>query len=234
MNRYMIGTGYCATSKTPIPARSFFEVWHDNTVKHARPEKIVVVTCQGAKLNVQYPGCIEVPITGDLGHIRDIHEGKKQSALSGWAGSMLVAAMVAYCDEKDFIYKEQDCLAFGPWVEQLYYDMGDGMAAIGRGLQPPHHKLKSSQSLFIVRHAYIWQFVRDYLNEGKDNCFDNYGEVKFFRMHVKKPNEVRIQSDGWNLDRDRPMNWDWPMWAAQQWTPAEYEEACRRNLVATP
>lgn len=231
--KYTIGTGYCPSSKTPIPARDFFSLWYFNTLKHANAQRIVVVGSQGAKApeSLEAEHDLFIPIKGDLGHIRHISDGTKSSDWSGWAGGMMLAAMVAYNDETDFIYKEQDCFAWGDWVQQLYDDMGDGQAVVGRPLAPPHHKLKSSQSLFLVRHAYIWQFVRDYLMEGADNNTTNHGETKFYRMLQKKPKEIRVQSGTWNLDRDRPLTFDRSLWAAQQITPTELSELQSRNLL---
>ncbi len=229
MKKFLIGTGYVRNAATPIPPNEFFEVWVDNVWK-VNPEKIFVVcaggACPSVAAGVQIHYC-----KGDLGHIRDKHEGRNNYPFTGWAGGMMLAAMTAYNECLDFIYKEQDCLAFGDWVEQLYADMGNGEAVLGRGLKPPHHKLMSSQSLFLVKHRQIPRFIRDYVDCGYDMAMGpGTGENKFKRMIETYPEQYRVQT-GWSVDRDRPLPVDKKTWAAQQITPAEFDTLKKLQLI---
>ena len=240
--RLLIGTGYHGASNVcGMPAEDFAEIWHRNTLNATMMEQDCRYLCVGDSGN--YPGWVSghieeqlVHITGDLGHIRDKADGKKNHALTGWAAGMLTAAMVAYTDERDFIYKEQDCLAWGNWIDRLYADLDGGIAAFGRGLRPPHQKLLSTQSLFIVKHEAIWRFVCHYLELGEDvnsnsarhGCF---GECKFWRMHQRFPNAYHIQSADWNIDRDRPIPYEQRPLAAQQFTEQEMAELKQKGMI---
>lgn len=227
--RFLVGTGFVPNAKTPVPADVFFHYWIENTLK-VEPYKIFVVCAGGSTPPMSRyanfgEGVIIHQCDGDLGHIRDKHEGRISYPFTGWAGAMMLAALAAYNECLDFIYKEQDCLAFGEWAEQLYADMGDGDAALGRGLKPPHHQLQSSQSLFIVRHRAIPDFVARYIRMGDDQAMGPCtGENKFKRM-IQMWSNYRVQS-GWNVDRDRPLPTSAKVWAAQQITPQEF-----KNLI---
>lgn len=226
--RYLIGTGYVANAKTPISASEFYDVWLANTLK-AHPSQIFVVGANGDKPSAPHGYVTKGEITqfynglGDLGHIRDKHEGRTNFPFTGWAGAMMLAAFAAYNECLDFIYKEQDCLAFGNWVEQLYNDMGDGSAVLGKGLKPPHNQLQSSQSLFLVRHEAIPCFVSLYIAAGEDQAQGpTTGENKFKRMIEAHPTHYKVQSGHWNMDRDRPLPYHQGTWAAQQITSKEF------------
>lgn len=237
MNKYMICTGYVRNAKTPIPANLFFEVWLDNVNKYANPEKVFVVCAGGARPTVA-AGCQIHDCRGDLGHIRDKHHGKNNYPFTGWAGGMMLGALAAYNDCCDFIYKEQDCLAFGNWVDQLYTDLGPmGAGVLGRGLNPPHDQLKSSQSLFLVRHAYIPIFVSMYVAHGDDRAVGpTTGENKFHRMIQSYPTMWKRQTGSWNLDRDRNHPLDYyasnkSTFALQQITPHEFTQLKQLDLI---
>jgi len=172
-----------------------------------------------------------VSCSGDLGSLRDKHEGRTNYTIVGWASAMLTAALIAYNDCLDFVFQEQDCLAFGPYIDQLYAEMGNGTMTIGGPLNPPHQKLTSSQSLFLVRHSFIPSFVSLYLSLGEDATLPGqYGEQKFTALKKGLGDRVRV-SGPWNLDRNRPLPWEAPVWAAQQWTLDEYNEAKKRELI---
>ncbi len=148
----------------------------------------------------------------------------------------MLGAMAAYNECCDFIYKEQDCLAFGDWANQLYKDAGMRPAALGRGLMPPHSQLKSSQSLFMVKHSHIPTFIMHYISMGEDHAAGpTTGENKFRRMIEMYPSMYAVQS-GWNLDRDRTVPFQklkekGEPWAIQQVTPQEFEVIQSLNLI---
>jgi len=231
--RYLLGTGYTARSKMPISANSFLNIWLGCIRKHAnpRPQEIVIVGDDSPRPYVlNADNVLFLRCHGNLGHVRDKDEGRTKHYITGWAASMLTAAMIAYNSELDYIFQEQDCLGFGPYIEQLYADLGDGMMTIGRPPGAPHFQLPSSQSLFIVRHAYIPFFVRDYLASGEDiSVRGKYAEDRFYGLHTKDPTKVRVTGK-WNMDRARPIAWDSSVLAVQQWTLPEIEEAEKRNL----
>lgn len=234
----MICTGYVAKAKTPIPADLFFEYWLENTLK-VQPTKVFVACAAGAepalseKWRSNVWDIVQVHHSdGDMGHIRDKHEGRINYPFTGWAAGMMLGVLAAYNEGLDVIYKEQDQLAFGEWAEQLYADKGPARAVLGQALRPPHHQLQSSQSLFLVEHEQIPQFVADYVNKGPDMAQGpTTGENKFRRMIQEQPNVYAVQKGNWNVDRDRPLPYHRGTWAAQQITLKEFNVLKAIGLV---
>lgn len=223
---FLIGSGFFPNPCSALPAQELFEAWLSTINRYAQPKRIVVVTA-GGHCPARCSAANVVVCEGDLGNLSHKVAGKVHHDFAGWFPPMAITAMIAYNEVLDFIFIEQDCFAFGPFVERMYADMGSAQAVIGgrvHGVGEP-----ASQSLFLVRHAYIWQFLRDYLNEGPDDNEQCRGEKKFGRMRDRKPNEIKTLS--FNVDRDRPIPWDDPVFAFQQPSRAEIDEAKRRGLI---
>jgi hypothetical protein len=161
-------------------------------------------------------------LKGNLGHIGDLLEGRKPHKFCGWSMGVMTLALLAYQNETDFIYKEQDCLAFGPWVERLYSECGDKKVCFGKnGL------MTCAQSLFLVKHDFIPEFVRSYLGTGPDAA--TMPETKFSNMaKVNQPNWTQF---GFGVDRDRPIPWDDEVFYAQHLTRNELGELSKRGLI---
>ncbi len=225
---YLIGSGYFPNPCQVIPAQEMFEAWTRTILWHAHPSRIVLVTAGGHAPTPDDARSVDVICCdGDLGNLSHKIAGKVNHDFAGWFPPFAITAMIAYNECLDFVFQEQDCLAFGPYVERMYADMGNASAVIGgrvHGVGEP-----ASQSLFLVRHAFIWQFLRDYLNEGPDDDGQNRGEKKFGRMRDKRPNDIKTLSFG--SDRDRPIPWDDPVISFQQPSRVEFEEAKRRKLI---
>lgn len=225
--RYLLGTGFHVSSRTPIPAHLFAEIWVNNIIRRAKPlpQQVVMVT-GGTSFPIPTHPITVIHLGGDLGHIRDKHEGRKNHKYVGWTSAMLALALLAYNAELDFVYQEQDCLAFGPYIEQLYRDVGTGGMTVGRPV--PHVNQPSAQALFLVRHHFIPEFVMRYMSLGEDSN-RNTGERKFKKLHDDDPANVKVMSFG--VDRCRPIPWDAKVWYAQQWTEEEFMQAQQRGLV---
>lgn len=229
--RFLIGSSYFDGGKNGAEfRRAFVPIWHANIAKASvQPTRIVVIAEAGSKRPGSYWGTDVVRLTGDCGNCDQLVKGLRPNEYSGWTASMTALAMIAYTDMADFVYFEEDNLAFGDWVGQLYRDMGDGDMAFGRKMTSPPW-MPCSQALFIVRHRFIPQFVSTYLGFGGERDPRNLGEHKHVKVDQKfGPQRVRRLSFG--VDRERPIPWDAPVWFAQQWSPAELEEAKRRNLI---
>lgn len=232
---YLIGSGY-----VPSPENEkFLEIWADNFTKHPVPDgcsRIVIAGVGGGPRPIVSVGHkVEwVGLQGNCGHVGDLIHGKKHHEICGWTAAVCALAMLAYCDESDFIYKEQDCLCFGPWVEQLYADMGDGSMAFG-GPMKSEPFMECAQSLFIVRHSFIPQFVASVLwmgderRQGSDGKEDNLPERKFKRVRDNNFPEVRELSFG--VDRERPLPYNSPVFYAQKFTQEELAELKIRGMV---
>lgn len=224
---YLIGSGYFPNPCQLIPAQEMAETWLACIRRYAspQPERILIVTAGGYSPTL--PGADILVCKGDLGNLSHKVAGQVNHDFAGWMPPMFIGAMVAYNEGLDYVFQEQDCIAFGPYIEQMYQDMGQKKAVIGgrvHGVGEP-----ASQSLFLVRHAYIWQFLRDYLIEGPDDNEWNRGEKKFGRMRDKKPNEIGTLSFG--VDRDRPIPWKKPVFSVQQWSREEFNEGKSLGLI---
>jgi hypothetical protein len=158
----------------------------------------------------------------------DLVEGRKPHKFNGWMGAVLALALIAYNDESDFIYIEQDCLCFGPWVNKIYEELGDHGVAFGRKHQTAPW-MPCSQSLFIVRHSYIPEFVRLILSTDAQNKEGELGEHKFERMAQEHPNEWKMFSFGY--DRERPFNMEDAVFYIQHVTPEELDKLKEKGLV---
>lgn len=228
--RWLLGSSFYDRGKGgPSLRREFAAIWAENNARaDVKPTRTVVISEGGSKMpNVGWATDV-VRLTGDLGHCHDLIEGRKPHEFSGWSATMLAAALMAYTDEADFIYKESDCLAFGPWVKQIYDDLGTGDIVFGGKMTSPPW-MPCAQSLFLVRHKAIPMFVRTYLALGGDNNRTNLGEHKFVKLASTFPMKVRHLSFG--VDRERPIPWNAPVFYFQQPTIAEIDEARTRGLI---
>lgn len=211
--RYLLGSGYIGG-----PGREeFAELWVRNTIHHIRPDptRVVVVSVGNSKV----PLCMIgkwmniLDLDGNCGHIHHLLTGSKPHWLGGWSASILALALIAYNDESDLIYKEQDCLCFGPWVERMYFDLGDADMVFGyKHKSEPH--MPCSQSLFLIRHRFLLDFVTRYISLGTDNNPDNLPESKFEKLEQADPGHYRRLSFG--VDRERPLPLDQDVFYCQQ------------------
>lgn len=233
MHNYLLGTGYFNGSKG---LDWFAKIWLENTVLYADPLPSQLVVMSVGESRPPYPaqsadGLLKITtldLAGNLGHVHQLL-GKKPPFKTyehcGAVGAFMALSMIAYCAECDFVYKEQDCLAFGPWVDQLYHCMTpEGGMAFGRGKM-----LGSAQSLFIVRHGFIPTFVSYLINSGSERYEYNLPEYKFNKLIKENPDKVKWLNFGY--DRDRPFDVRDGTWYAQKFTPDELREVAAHGLV---
>lgn len=228
--RYLIGSSYFDGGKGGTDfRRRFVRIWSANIAKvRPAPSRIVVIS-EGDSFRPWVDGQDVVQLTGDCGHCEQLIEGKRPNEFSGWSAGMAALAMIAYTDMADFVYVEEDCLPLGDWLGQAYRDMGEGDMVFGRKMTSPPWQV-CAQSLFIVRHAFIPQFVSAYLGMGGERDRTNLGEHKFLKIEQRFGTK-RIRRLSFGVDRERPIPWDAPTFYFQQPTPAELEEAKRRGLI---
>lgn len=212
---YMIGSGF--HYRSPWDTK-FYSAWARNTERHTIDYTVLSTVCPVHATN-------HILCNHNLGHVGDLmKEGK--SGLCGWSASVCALAMIAYNKGKDFIYKEADCLWFGPVVDQMYKDCeGKGMV-FGKKMDGPPW-MNCAQSTFLIKHDFILDFIRGYLF--LPDCKDMLPEDKFVKLEENSPDRYGRLSFG--VDRQRPLPWDAPVWYAQQWTESELEEAENRGLV---
>lgn len=199
---YIIGTGYHALPHKREQLEWFWKLWLHNTKRYANPREVIVLATGGRypDLSPDEPATNWIYLSGDLGHIGALLSGEKPYAFAGGSAAFVTLALLAYCSEADFIYKEQDTLAFGPWVEQMYAEIGSHGCIFGNcpGVMP------SNQALLLVKHEFIPAFVRNYLGTAPENRPENMPECKFERLERQFPNEYCRYKFGY--DRARPIN----------------------------
>lgn len=194
MNRYIAGSGYIG-----CPGRdALAKVWLKNLDANPdfNPEKIIIICSRGDRPPIHCSITDFIVLKGDLGHIWDNVADRKTYTLEGWPAAMLACAMIAYNNESDFIYIEQDCLPFGPFVTKMYEEIGEaGLISGNLSTQP------FAQSLFLLKHCFIPEFVHFYLCRKIANRKEQ-GEQIFEMMEKEMTGRVRRFSFG--FDRDRP------------------------------
>jgi hypothetical protein len=227
--KYLIGSGYhWREGRDP----EFQKLWIDNINRYCdpKPSRIVVISTGGHGLPFVRPDVDEIQLSGDLGGFMALVNGQKPHKLTGWMGAVLAGALIAYCDEADYIYLEEDCLAFGPWVKQLYAEVGDAGVLYGaKHTAEPWQPC--SQSLFMVRHSYIPAFVRQILEGPPMNTRETLGEHQFERCREKYPEQWKFFS--LQCDRQRPLPLGYAIWYAQQLTTEELALLKEKKFIST-
>lgn len=218
MNKYLLGTGYHEREGS----FEFAKIWRENAVKAHPNARILCIADSGAI--PPYPKEEVISLTGDIGHIGDLLHGRKQYEFCGWTMVVLTLALLAYQDERDFIFREQDVLEFGGTLFQMERQIGN--AGIIFGKSELH---ACAQSLFLIKHWYLPEFVRQYLSTGPENHKDNVGEIKFRKLMAENAHAWTQFDLG--VDRERPLPFNAPNWYCQQLTKEELDELRKRGLI---
>lgn len=226
---YLIGTGWYRDTDE---AREWRKVWDMNLLRYARcvPRAVTVAVGDAKPYAFDHPcplGQI-IYLPHNLGHVGDLLHGRANHYICGWSATVIALAGLAYAGGTDLIYLEEDALAFGPWINRLYSDLGDGQFIFGAKMTSPPW-MQCSQSVFLIRHAFIPTFIREYLSLGHDGDPDNLPEHKFATIEARYRNECRRAT--WMRDRERPLDYDMPVWSAQKFTAEELAELRGRGLL---
>lgn len=233
-SNYCIGTGYYnhagndeqlhrmlwAVSRhaKPLP-----EIIYIMSVGGTRPTDKALVYARDLGLNVAV-----IPCKHNLLHVGALLNGTANHEFCGWSAAVVALSLVSYAAGHDFMYYEADCCAFGPFVERMYQDIGDGGMVFG-GPMRSDPWMESAQALSLTRHSYIPRFVSRYLSMGKDGDPSNLPETKYGRLQREDQSMVKWLSFGY--DRCRPINWNDDVFYAQKFSQEEISEAKRSGLL---
>lgn len=235
---YIIVTGYYADHDDTY-RHNLFKTWWENTQRFTAddpPQDIYVVNSAGHYPDEKLGKWVELP--GNLGHVCDcMAKGKWpfRHELCGWTMSTLVAALWGYMADVDMvIYKEQDCLAFGPWVRKIKEVMSDDVR-FTTGRLANCEPFLAEQSLFAMRREFMIGFVRRYLDKKRPD-WDLVPEMKFEQI-INDLGPRYFQWLPFGYGRQRPVNWDDEVFYIQQAIagrtilPTEFAEMKKRGLV---
>ena len=220
----LIGTGFYSHPTDERSRIEFFCHWME---RFEFERKIVVVNNSHVRrLPIAEQHNIHViEIDNNLGHIGD-HLGKFRPHLLGWSMSWIIPATIAYSEQRDFMYVEQDCLVFGEW-EKAILDEAEAkgrMAMFGKGVASI---APCEQSLFWIHRDFITEFIYRYLSF-PDGDGKMLPEAKFARMADA---DKRISTFELGVGRDRPLPYNASAWYAQHLTEEEMAELKERKLI---
>ncbi len=209
--KYVIVTGYYEDEDREYH-RNLFKLWWKNTIfhtKHNPPEQIYVLDAGSEMPWEDKKGCwIDMPY--NLGHVCDtmaIGKKKFMHPICGWSTSTLLGAMLAYNSNTDLIYKEQDCLAFGHWVEEMYKSLGQNNIKLITGGLDPNLPFRVEQSLFGITNDFLLKFITDYMN-------------------IKEPDWETIPEHKWDylINTAWKDNFEWLKFGYGRARPVDYDK----------
>jgi hypothetical protein len=114
--------------------------------------------------------------------------------------------MYAYSCGCDYIYKEQDCLAFGPWIDSIYGKCSrENLKMLTGRLYHPKKKLHIELSLMFLKYDFIIPFLSQLLAQSTPDI-KLRPETKF--MNIKDKNPDLVDYLDFDYGGNRPFNPD--------------------------
>jgi hypothetical protein len=229
-HRYIIGTGYHSNQVNGEGVAWFFDIWMQNTRAYCDSVAIYILASGDGKipnenaLDGPDSPAYWLPIHGDLGHVGDLLSGRKSYQFSGGVALWITLAMLAYMNECDFLYKEQDLLAFGPYVDEMYSAMDNKRCVFGSS-----KSTGVANSLMLMKHEAIPMILKMYLGTEWEGRPGQTCEGKFGRMEKERPDIFCRHKFG--VDKDRPFDVNAPIWYAQKFTASELLQLRQSELI---
>lgn len=229
-NSILIGSGYFAPPGKAQETADFHNIWYENLRKYLGELPQIHLFCNGGSVPPVNTAIGKTFCLGNTMHVGALIHGEKDYKFCGWSSVMMSLLWMAYNEEKDLLFIEQDALVFGEgWVDELLKELGSASVIFGRKHLSGPNWMPTSQSLFYVRHSFIPAFTASYCSMPRDGDVEWIPELKFLRMMERDWKNYRMMS--WGYDRERPLGYDDPYWYAQKFTPEEMAELRRRNLL---
>lgn len=224
--RYIIGSGY---HEAPGSGLSWFhEIWAANTVAYApHAERIFIIADGGCAPARPMRAADWIFLRGNLGGSGNIL-GNQVPVLPyfmpGCPASWMAGLWIAYINECDYVYKEQDLLAFGDWVGEMYRQIGDGKAIFGNG-----HIHGITTAVFLIKHDFIPYFVTAYMLAGSEDVPQRIAEMKMRMLEQRWPEHFRRYSFG--FDADRPFDPTAKVFTVQKLTTDDLRTLADHKLI---
>ena len=221
MRDIVVVTGYCPPSTNTVSlSEDFFDIWVRNTLT-INPRRIYVVNGGGTPIKDTRCEWINAD---NLGRNTTMPRGQQ---LSGWSASFVMGCLLAYHNNADLVFKEQDCLAFGRWLERFRDEIGNAGAISGHANTSGAATGLNAQSLVLVKYDFLLPFACAYLSI-QEPCSVVMSEQKFDRVAALTG---RLARTTMGHDRSRPIDYDTLPFYAQQLTAEEMAELRVRKLI---
>lgn len=188
-NQFIIGTGFWVgkgwrneTDADNEKKVQFFYTWDSIIAKtfgdYIGSEDIYVIDNNSTRIPTHYHHINWLTMKYNLGHAHDLDKSNAHK-LCGWSATFIQLCMIAYANNKDLIFIEQDCLAFGDIVNKIYGMNKEFL--VGTEAFPG---LKLEQSLVYVKHSFLLQFIQDFLAINNPDGGNNSirPEIKFWMI----------------------------------------------------
>lgn len=220
MNTPLIVSGFYSDERSYARKREFLDIWLANT-----PGEIVIVDNSVRPLVLTEPRVRIIRINNNIGFYQQF-KGCYRPYLLGHTVSWMSGVLVAYSENRDMIYKEQDCLWFGEALNNLVQRAAelDLIAQFGYAKSSPS---RVESCLFWIRCDFLIEFMTKYCEisegDGLVTC-----EEKFNRISRYDP---RITAIIFGVGRDRPLPKGEKTWFAQKFSVGELKELKETGLI---
>lgn len=209
--KYLVVSGYF--NKPESGMDWFYPIWWRNTIEaDVKPQKVCIISMGGHTIK-DAPGDW-INLVGDT--VDSNTHGVYPPKFPANQIVVCTGALLAWLNQCDLVYKEQDLLAFGPYIKQMYDEIGDRKMIYGRLKMP-----WAANSLCLFKWDWCLEFVRWFLGTETQTSATPHvsAEDKFFKFVQTNPELAGFYSFGY--DRDRPFNITDKVWTAQKFTAKE-------------
>jgi len=157
-NDYIVTTGYYSPPDNKF-IEDFFHIWYDNIIKYSSPKRIIVVNA-GCK---RPEGAKGEWLDGyNFGYVPVMDKERNCPKFCGWSIGFMVGMMIAFHNNCDFIYREQDTLAFGKYIDAIYNMVNKKGKKILVG-EDCAHAYKIDNGFTFLKHDIILDFLKEWL-----------------------------------------------------------------------
>lgn len=224
MRRYTIITGYHDSpfnqeGQDTVP---FFRTWLSNT-RDRFPDAldVYVMDTKPARLppesrDVRWLGMLNNP-----GHVHHLDHKLVDfpPRLCGWSLCFITGALLAYYNNSDLLFKEQDCLAFGSVIDKAYEALGS--AGVMTGSVEDSLGVGLEQSLVLMRRDFIPDFCSRLLAHPRNDGGPNFLRPEAKWRELLQSGEGALFPFGYGRRRPKALPPDDEAWYIQKVTPDE-------------
>ena len=123
--------------------------------------------------------------------------------------------MLAYHNRCDLIFKEQDCLAFGPWIDRLYAEIGQAELSAARSMTQTAPRA-------YWRNRWSWSAIASFSASRRSTCRSPRAAPRS-AAKTNSRGSAPCPIDGspsmaltsMGFDRSRPVDYDRPFYMQQ-------------------